>query len=80
MEKRIPQVGDTVRITKGKQNWAMDMDKFVGLEVEITSIYANGDGAKFKSSNKELNNWNWNFRQGHFKLVSKKEPEFIFEF
>ena len=78
MEKRIPQVGDTVRITKSKENWSYDMNNFIGLELEIKSILPNGDTAKFKSSKRGLNSWDWNVRQGHVEVVSKKEPEFIF--
>ena len=85
MKKKIPQVGDIVRITKSGMNWGAGMDAYIGLEVEIVSITSAGNYAKFKLVNVqehinsyELNSWNWNFTQGHFELVGKKEPEFIF--
>jgi hypothetical protein len=79
--KYIPKVGDRVIITKSNLNWDEQMDKYVGLELTISSISPNGDYAKFKEVEgmESINTyWIWNFRQGHFKLISKSEPEFIF--
>ena len=77
----IPKVGDRVIITKSNINWDEDMDGYDGLELTILSISPNGDYAKFKEVEgmESINTyWTWNFRQGHFKLINKKEPEFIF--
>lgn len=79
-QKKIPQVGDIVRITKSGMNWGAGMDVYIGLEVEIVNITREGNYAKFKLANvpEEINTWNWNFTHGHFELVGKKEPDFIF--
>jgi hypothetical protein len=76
----IPKVGDRVIITKSNENWCESMDKYVGLELTISSISPNGDFAQFEKAKGTvgINMWTWNFRQGHFKLISKSEPEFIF--
>ena len=78
----IPRVGDRVIITKSNINWdgRGDMDKYIGLELTISSICPNGDFAQFEKAKGTvgINMWTWNFRQGHFKLINKKEPEFIF--
>jgi hypothetical protein len=79
----IPKVGDRVIITKSNINWNNEgkMDKYVGLELTISSISRNGD-AEFKEVKgaEDIKRWTWNFRQGHFKLISKKElkTDFIF--
>lgn len=81
-QKKIPQVGDIVRITKSGMNWGNGMDAYIGLEVEIVHIdISTGNNAQFKLVNvsEDINMWNWNFTQGHFELVGKKEPDFIFD-
>ena len=79
MKKKIPQVGDTVEITKSTINWNSEglMDGFVGLRLKIESIGPNGSRAKFRNAPKGMNDWIWNFTEKHFKLV-EEEPEFIF--
>jgi hypothetical protein len=78
----IPKVGDRVIITKSVLNWNNEgkMDKYIGLELTISRIGQNGDRAQFEEVKgaEDINYWDWNFRQRHFKLASKSEPEFIF--
>jgi hypothetical protein len=76
----IPRVGDRVIITKSNENWCESMDRYDGVELTISSIGRYGDGAKFEEVEGAdgIIFWTWNFRQGHFKLISKSEPEFIF--
>jgi hypothetical protein len=82
--EHIPKVGDRVIITKSNTNWDSrgDMDKYVGLELTISSISPNGDFAEFKEVKgaERIKRWTWNFRQGHFKLINKKKlkTDFIF--
>ena len=76
----IPKVGDRVIITKSNENWCESMDRYDGVELTISSIGRYGDFAQFEKAKGTvgINMWTWNFRQGHFKLINKKEPEFIF--
>lgn len=67
------KVGDIVEITKSKLNWGYGMDKFVGKKVVITQIYSyKGGTIKFDGSG----TWEWDFDDGHFKLVTSSEPQY----
>ena len=57
------KVGDWVEITKSNENWASAMDNFVGKKVQITDVWNNGWGIRFKEDSRRFS---WNYYQGHF--------------
>lgn len=57
------KVGDWVIITKSNKNWASSMNKFVGKKVQITDVWNNGWGIRFKE---DSTSFSWNYYQGHF--------------
>ena len=57
------QVGDWVKINKSNTNWTNSMDNFVGKEVQITEVYNNGWGIRFKE---DSHRFSWNYCHGHF--------------
>ena len=57
------KVGDWVEITKSNKNWASYMDNFVGKKVQITDVWNNGWGIRFKEDSR---GFSWNYYQGHF--------------
>ena len=57
------KVGDWVQITKSNTNWTNSMDNFVGKKVQITEVWNNGWGIRFKEDSYRFS---WNYYQGHF--------------
>ena len=64
--------GMLVRITKGKENWSKLMDQYVGTIQEIESVDDSFpyQTVKFKTTDSEINFWNWGYDQGHFEVVN----------
>jgi hypothetical protein len=61
------KVGDEVIITKSANNWASDMDEYVGKKVIISkirkSLFTQGILIEFEDSGK----WDWSSNCNHFK-------------
>lgn len=63
------QVGDIVEILHGKVEWNQEMDRFIGLQVKVTEVYAVNGYLRIIFANDE--SWYWQSRFSHFKLIKK---------
>ena len=66
MNKEDFNVGDYVKITKSKRNWAAQMDSYDGKIVQITKIIQDNIDDVLEIRFKDCASWHWTFDDGHF--------------
>lgn len=66
MNKEDFNVGDYVKITKSKLNWASQMDSYDGKIVQITKIIQDDIDDNLEIRFKDSGNWHWTFDDRHF--------------
>lgn len=73
-----PEVGDRVVITKSKNNWAYEMDKFDGQVHTIGKVFdtdTRSTSVSFKGDLEEdgINKWAWIYADGHYKFLDREK-------
>ncbi len=71
----IPRVGDIVMITNSGQNWAEEMNNFVGQEFVVSEVFDSPRNSrievKFLRMSDIMEKYHWEYECSHFRITKR---------